>query len=213
MFTGIIELVSKVMSVRPVVGGLLLRIELAELARQVKVGDSLSINGACLTVEQCNHSEAQFHISEQTLAKTALGSLRPGRLVNIETALKVNGSFGGHIVQGHIDGTAVVSRIDKKGDFADMRLAVSSGLLDEIVPRGAVAVDGVSLTVAAMNKEGFTVALIPMTLRETTLGKAKPGDVVNIENDIIAKIVKKQLEKILAGREALTVEKLKELGF
>jgi len=213
MFAGIIESLSEVKAVRPVTGGLLLRIELTELARQVKVGDSLSINGACLTVTQCDHSEAQFHVSKQTLAKTAMGSLRPGRLVNVEAALKVNGSFGGHIVQGHIDGTAAVSRIDKKGDFADMRLIVSSVLLDEIVPRGAVAVDGVSLTVAALDKEGFTVALIPVTLRETTLGKAKPGDVVNIETDIIAKIVKKQLEKILAGREALTVEKLKELGF
>jgi riboflavin synthase len=213
MFTGIIELVSEVKAARPVTGGLLLRIGLADLASQVKIGDSLSINGACLTVAQCNHGEAQFHVSEQTLAQTALGSLRPGRQVNVETALKVNGSFGGHIVQGHIDGTAAVSRIDKKGDFADMRLTASPVLLDEIVPRGAVAVDGVSLTVASLDKESFTVALIPVTLRETTLGKARPGDVVNIETDIIAKIVKKQLEKILAGREALTVEKLKELGF
>jgi riboflavin synthase len=213
MFTGIIESVCKVKAARPVVGGLLLRIELAELARQVETGDSLSINGACLTVAQCNHHEAQFHVSEETLAKTALGGLRPGCLVNVETALKVNGRFGGHIVQGHIDGTATVSRINRKGDFADMRLAVSSVLLDEIVPKGAVAVDGVSLTVAALDREGFTVALIPVTLRETTLGGVKPGDVVNIETDIISKIVKKQLEKILAGREALTVEKLKELGF
>ena len=118
-----------------------------------------------------------------------------------------------HIVQGHIDGTAVVEWVRKKGEFADMRLKVDSALLDEIVPKGAVAVDGVSLTVAQIDANGFTAALIPVTLRETTLGKLKAGDKVNVETDIIAKIIKKQLEKILPRRNTLTVEKLRELGF
>ncbi len=213
MFTGIIESICKVKTTRPVVGGMLLQIELAELAQQAKSGDSLSVNGACLTVVQCNNHTAQFHISQETLTRTALGDLRPGGLVNVETALKVNGKFGGHIVQGHIDGTATVTRIHSKGDFADMRFAACSELLNEIVPKGAVAVDGVSLTVADVDNEGFTVALIPVTLRETTLGRAKPGDLVNIETDIIAKIIKRQIDKILPDRKALTVEKLKELGF
>ncbi len=213
MFTGIIESVCKVKAARPITGGLLLQVELAELSREVKCGDSISINGACLTVAQCNHSMAEFQLSKETLDKTALSNLRSGSLVNVETALKADGRFGGHIVQGHIDGTATVSWIHRRGDFADVRFAVCSELLDEIVPKGAVAVDGVSLTVADINNEGFTAALIPVTLRETTLGKAKPGDRINIETDIIAKIIKKQLDKILPGRKNLTVEKLKELGF
>jgi riboflavin synthase len=210
MFTGIIESVCKVKAARPITGGLVLQVE---LGREVKCGDSVSVNGACLTVAQCNHSMAEFQLSRETLAKTALGNLRAGSLVNIETALRADGRFGGHIVQGHIDGTATVSGIHRRGDFADMRLAVCSELLDEIVPKGAVAVDGVSLTVADIHNDGFTAALIPVTLRETTLGTAKPGDLVNIETDIIAKVIKKQLDKILSGRETLTVEKLKELGF
>jgi riboflavin synthase len=192
---------------------MLLQVELAELARQVKVGDSVSINGACLTVTQCERDEAWFQISQETLARTTLGSLRLGRLVNVETALRADGKFGGHIVQGHVDGTGKIEWVHKKGDFADMRLSVDASLLDEIVPKGAVAVDGVSLTVAALDNDGFTVALIPATLRDTTLGRAKPGDIVNIETDVIAKIVKKQFEKVLSGRDILTVEKLKELGF
>jgi riboflavin synthase len=213
MFTGIIESVCKVKAARSITGGLLLQVELAELSREVKCGDSVSVNGACLTVAQCNHSLAEFQLSRETLNKTALCNLRAGSFVNIETALKADDRFGGHIVQGHIDGTAIISRIQKKGDFADVRFVVSSELLDEIVPKGAVAVDGVSLTVADISNGGFTAALIPVTLRGTTLGMARTGDVVNIETDIIAKMIKKQLDKILGGRKSLTVEKLKELGF
>jgi len=127
--------------------------------------------------------------------------------------MKAGERFGGHIVQGHVDGTATIEAIERKGQFADMRFAAGLELLGQMVVKGSVAVDGISLTVAAMDQKGFSVALIPQTMEKTTLGAAKIGDVVNIETDIIVKTIKKQLEKILPESEKLTVERLKELGF
>ncbi len=127
--------------------------------------------------------------------------------------MKATGRFGGHIVHGHIDGVATIRAIERKGQFADMRFAAEAELLDQMIVKGSVAVDGISLTIANMNENDFTVSLIPETLRKTTLGAARIGDMVNIEIDIIAKMIKKQLEKILPTEQKLTAERLKELGF
>jgi riboflavin synthase len=123
------------------------------------------------------------------------------------------GRFGGHFVQGHIDGTATIKSVRKEGQFANMEFAVSSELLDQMVVKGSVAVDGVSLTIVDINKSGFSIAIIPKTLEQTTLAKAKIGDTVNIETDIIVKAVKKLLDNLLPTEQKLTVEKLKEFGF
>ena len=123
------------------------------------------------------------------------------------------GRFGGHIVQGHVDGTARVESIKNAGGFSEMTFSADGGLMDEMVARGSVAVDGVSLTVARMDERGFTVNLIPTTLAETTLGRLRAGGAVNIETDIVVKAVKRQLEKMLPGGKGLTVDKLRELGF
>ncbi len=213
MFTGLVDAVCRIRSVQTKGGGLFLSVDLGRLAEDTKVGDSIAINGVCLTASEVLGGCAGFDVSGETLAKSSLGSLRPGSEVNVERAIRADGRFGGHFVQGHIDGTGRIEAIERRGEFADIRISTEKGLLDEMVVKGSVAVDGVSLTVATMDERSFRLALIPETLKRTMLGKAKVGDTVNIETDIIAKMVKKQLEAILPGGRGLTAEKLKALGF
>jgi riboflavin synthase len=213
MFTGLIEAICSVKSFRRSGGGAMLTIDLGKLADEIKVGDSVAVNGACLTVAKLAGSFADFDISAETLAKTTLGRLTSSSQVNIERAMKAGERFGGHFVLGHIDGAAVIKSIEHQGQFAVMKFAVSPELLGQMVIKGSVAVDGVSLTIAEMDKMTFSIALIPQTLEKTTLGRAKVGDLVNIETDIIIKAVKNQLGKILPQKQPLTVEKLKEMGF
>ena len=200
-------------SVRQNSGAMRLTIDLAALAGGIKVGDSIAINGVCLTIAELNRTLAVFDVSGETLTKSTLGKLKPKSFVNTERAVMAGGRFGGHFVQGHIDGTAAIKTINKQGQFANMEFTASAELLDQMVVKGSVAVDGVSLTIADINKSGFGIAIIPKTLEQTTLVKAKIGDTVNIETDIIVKAVKKQLDNLLPREQKLTVEKLKELGF
>jgi len=191
------------------------------LAEDCKIGDSIAINGACLTVAylapQLGPREAGtlagFEISAETLAKTTLGRLKSGSSVNVELAMKPTDRFGGHFVQGHIDGTAAVKAMKKQGEFADIEFAAPPELLSQMVVKGSVAVDGISLTIVSLNQSSFSVALIPQTLKRTTLGTAKVGDAVNIETDIVVKTIKNYLDKILLQGQSLTVEKLREMGF
>jgi riboflavin synthase len=213
MFTGLIEGICEVKLARRSAGGVQLTIELGKLAKESKIGDSIAVNGVCLTVTEFDGQLATFDVSSETLSKSTLGRLRPASQVNIERAIKATDRFGGHFVAGHVDGVATIKAIDSHGQFADMKFAVASALLEQMVVKGSVAVDGISLTIADMNENGFSVALIPETLKKTTLGNAKIGDVVNIETDMIVKTIKKQLEKILPKAERLTVEKLKAMGF
>jgi len=213
MFTGLIEAICVVKSVRPNAGGASLTVDLSNLAEQCKIGDSIAINGACLTVAELTGGLAVFELSAETLAKTTLGKLKSGSLVNVERAMKPTDRFGGHLVQGHIDGTATIKAIKRQGEFADMEFAAQPELLSQMVIKGSVAVDGISLTIVSLNQSSFSVALIPQTLKKTTLGTAKVGDAVNIETDIIVKTIKSYLDQILPQKQSLTVEKLKELGF
>jgi len=192
---------------------MLLTIDLGELAGDSKIGDSIAINGVCLTIARLEGGIATFELSGETLARSTLNKLKPSSQVNVERAIKAADRFGGHFVQGHIDGTATIKTIDKHGRFADMKFAAEPGLLNAMVVKGSVAVDGISLTIASIEQNSFTVALIPETLNKTTLSKVKIGDEVNIETDIIVKTIKTQLEKILPQKQSLTAEKLKELGF
>lgn len=212
MFTGLIEAVCTVESVRQAATVQII-IDLGHLADQIKTGDSIAVNGVCLTVAALQGRLATFDMSSETLAKSTLGKLRPASSVNIERALKLADRLGGHFVLGHVDGTAAIKTIHKHGQFADIEFAASPDLLDEMVVKGSVAVDGISLTIANMNESSFTAAIIPETLKKTTLGRAKSGDYVNIETDIIAKMIRKHLRKILPDEQKLTVEKLRALGF
>ena len=213
MFTGLIEAVCTVKAVRQSASAMQITVDLGHFAKQTKIGDSIAVNGVCLTIAGLKGSLATFDASPETLEKSTLGRLRPASPVNTECALRPSDRLGGHFVLGHIDGTATIKTIHRHGQFADIEFAASPELLDQMVVKGSVAVDGISLTIADMNETTFSVAVIPETLKKTTLGNARVADVVNIETDIIAKIVKRQLEKILPLKEKLTVEKLKELGF
>jgi riboflavin synthase len=213
MFTGLIEEVCRVASVRRGAGTLELTVDLGGLAQDTKVGDSIAINGVCLTVARLEGRSAVFDLSGETLAKSTLGKLRPSSPVNAERALRPTDRLGGHIVLGHIDGTATVKTMERHGEFADIMFTALPELLDRMVVKGSVALDGISLTVASLGSSSFGVAIIPQTLERTTLGKARIGDAVNVETDIIAKMIKKQLEKILPVERELTVDKLHELGF
>jgi len=222
MFTGLIKGICTVRSVYTTGGGMRLAVDLGKLAEESKIGDSIAINGVCLTVAQLRGSLAEFDVSSETLAKSTLGKLKSSSPVNTEPAMKATDRFGGHFVLGHVDGVATIKAISRKGrltaerqgQFADIKFAANPRLLAQMVVKGSVAVDGISLTIAdMMDEEGFSVSIIPETLKKTTLGVAKIGDTVNIETDIIIKTIKKQLEKILPAEQKLTAERLKELGF
>lgn len=213
MFTGLIEAVCPVKSVRKSDGAMHLTVDIGKLADESKVGDSIAINGVCLTIAKLDGQLATFDISVETLGKSALGKLKGASEVNVELSMKASGRFGGHIVQGHIDGVGTIKVIERQGEFVNMKFAAGEELLEQMVAKGSVAVDGISLTIASIDESSFGVAIIPETLKRTTLGKAKVGNIVNIETDIIAKIIKKQLDKILPSEGKLTVERLKELGF
>jgi len=214
MFTGIIEEICTVKSVSfsAQTGSMKLSIDLHKIAETSKKGDSIAVNGICLTISDINASIANFDISSETVTKTTLKGLQPGKMVNIERALLADGRFAGHFVTGHIDGTAKITKIEKKDKFAIMTFSADKSLLENIIPKGSIAVDGISLTIAELNDKTFTVALIPETLNSTTLGSAKTGDSVNIENDLLVKTIKKQLDNLLP-KQGLTAEKLKSLGF
>jgi len=213
MFTGLVEAICRVTSVRRSTDAVVLVIDLGELAGDCKVGDSIAINGVCLTIAKLEGNLATFDVSSETLAKSNLAKLAIGSKVNVELAMRASDRFGGHFVQGHVDGTATIKAIDRHGEFADMKFTASPELLNQMIVKGSVAVDGISLTIASMDDSSFTVALIPETLKKTTLGSVKVGDMVNIETDIIVKVIKKQLESIFPQGQTLSIERLKQLGF
>ena len=216
MFTGIIEAKGIVKAFRGASGGrAVLTVDIGPLAEGVKPGDSIAVNGTCLTVSKLDGAggRAEFDVSGQTLETTTIASLKPSQYVNLERAMAADGRFGGHIVQGHIDGTGKVTAIIKHGNSTKIKFSAAANLIDNMVPKCSVAVDGISLTAADVEESSFEVAVIPTTLDETTLGQVKVGDSVNIETDIIAKVVKKQVAKILSAGKGLTIDKLKDMGF
>ncbi|HSW02029.1 MAG TPA: riboflavin synthase [Sedimentisphaerales bacterium] len=214
MFTGLIEAVCEVHSVAP--GGSeggSLAVDLGELAGDCRLGDSVAVSGVCLTVTRLQGSVATFALSPETLERSSLTNLRPGSKVNIERAMKATDRFGGHIVQGHIDGVGAVRSVKTLGQFAEVEFGVDRELLDQMVLKGSVAVDGVSLTIAGLGAGGFRIAAIPETLNRTTLGSAYEGRRVNIEVDILVKIVRRRLEVLLPAQQPLTVDRLRQMGF
>jgi len=213
MFTGLIETICIVKSASRAGDSMVLTIDLGVLSEECKTGESIAINGACLTIARLQGSLASFDVSAETLAKSTLGKLKPSSEVNLERSLKANDRFEGHFVLGHVEGTARIDAIDKSGEFAIIKFAAKAELLDAIIVKGSVAIDGISLTIACVDPNSFSVSLIPETLKRTTLGKAKIGDLVNIETDIIVKTIKRQLDEILPKKQGLTAEKLRQLGY
>ena len=163
------------------------------------IGDSVAVNGTCLTVVENRGDTLGFDVSEETLARTSLRRLGPGHPVNLERPVSLAARLGGHMVQGHVDGIGEVTAVDlDEAGGARVRIAAPSDLMRYVVEKGSIAVDGVSLTVAEVHVDGFTTALIPHTMHVTTLGEAAPGDPVNLEVDMIAKYV----ERLMEGRMA-----------
>ena len=201
MFTGIIELVGVVTGVSPTPAGKRLSIDLGPLAGDLKDGESVAVEGVCLTAASRSGAVASFDVIPETLSRTSLGRLGPGSRVNLERSLRVGDRLGGHFVQGPVDATGTVARLSRAGEAVELEIALPPGFSDYLIEKGSVAIAGVSLTVVTVRVDRFTVALIPFTLERTTLGAAKPGDPVNLEGDLIGKYV----QKLVSGDKTATV--------
>ncbi len=199
MFTGLVEGLGTIVALVPEVAGLRLTLAPPTSLREAPahdrcgLGDSVAINGCCLTVIDLADGHWAFQAGTETLSKTNLGRLVVGDGVNLERSLPVQGRLGGHFVQGHVDGVGVVDDIQRDGDWITMWFRLPEALADLMVSKGSVAVDGVSLTLVNVERERFSIALIPHTLEVTTLGRRRVGDVVNLETDILGKYVRKFL--------------------
>jgi riboflavin synthase len=192
MFTGIISELGEVESVETGEDGARIRIR-AELASELAEGDSVAVNGACLTATTANGGAFEADVMRQTLSLTTLGELGPFTKVNLELPLRPTDRLGGHIVQGHVDGTATVAGSEQDGFARRLRVQLPDDLRDYVVERGSIAIEGVSLTIAALGEDWIEVSLIPETLERTTLGEHRPGDRVNVEIDLIARYVQRML--------------------
>ena len=212
MFTGIVRHIGKVLTSQATPSGRRLTIDLGPLAAGLAAGDSVAVSGGCLTACGVSGSHAQFDVIRETLARTTLGGLGVGAKVNLERSLQLHQGLDGHLVQGHVDGLATLRRVRTGAEYV-MAFSAVADLTDLMIPKGSVAVDGVSLTLVDVAADTFSVSLIPTTLAETTLGELKPGDPVNIETDVIGKYVRKYLKGLSSPGPHVTMDKLREHGF
>lgn len=196
MFTGIIEDLGTVESLKPTGQGAVISVHTSLPISEINIGDSIALNGACLTVISKSPGRFAMDISAETLRCTGLGDLKPSGRVNLERCLTLGKLLGGHLVSGHVDGIGRVVSIKPEGDSKLFSFEVAPAQARYLVEKGSVAVDGVSLTIFSVGECNFSAEIIPHTLRSTTLGFKQPGDAVNIENDMLVKYV----EKILAAR-------------
>lgn len=229
MFTGIIEEKGCIRGIRPGARSCILTIEGNRIFSDLKIGDSVAVNGVCLTAAGISGNLFTADVMRETLERSSLGALRIGSHVNLERAMAAGGRFGGHIVSGHIDGTGTISGIEKDDNAIWYTVQAAPELMRYIVEKGSIAIDGISLTVAKITSSTFSVSIIPHTAKETILSEKKTGDVVNLENDVISKYVEKLLglvpenqslsgstsQKASNGRTAggITLEWLAENGF
>ena len=202
MFTGIVETVGTVTSIE--VDGDLTRliVEAASIAEGVCIGDSIAINGGCLTVISLDDTCLSFEAVWETMERTSLRDLKEGCRVNLERAMRADDRFDGHIVQGHVDGVGTVRQLVQSGHDVRLQIDCGSEFADGLVEKGSIAIDGVSLTITAVTQSGFDVALIPHTLEVTTLRDRQPGDRVNLEADVLGKYVKQYLERMLPANDS-----------
>ena len=212
MFTGIIEEIGSIRRLATVPSGARLDIGAGKVLEDAKLGDSIAVNGVCLTVVAQGSDYFSADVSAETLRRTSLKAARVGARVNLERPLTPSARLGGHIVQGHVDGTGEFIEARQAGEGWAVRVGFPPELGRYIVEKGSIAVDGISLTVAALEAKWFEIAIIPHTWRATNLSALERGAPVNLEVDIIAKYVERLLAQPLAGA-GLTIEKLKELGY
>ncbi|MEO9175227.1 MAG: riboflavin synthase [Gaiellales bacterium] len=193
MFTGIVEEVGQVSALDLTPDGARLAIRAPALAPLARVGDSISISGCCLTVVAVDDDVLRFEAVPETLARTSLGALTVGSLVNLEDALRAGEPFGGHLVQGHVDGVGEITAVEREGDGYRLTVRVPAELLRYVAEKGSISLAGISLTVAALREDGCEIALIPHTWISTTVSGLEVGDMVNLEVDVIAKYVERLL--------------------
>jgi len=194
VFTGLIADLGRVRQLDRLDDGARVRIETA-LAGELRDGDSVAVNGVCLTATEVDGSSFAAEAMNETLARSSLGALDIGSEVNLELPLRASDRLGGHLVQGHVDGVGTIAGIDRDGIARRVRIEAGEELLRYVVEKGSIAVDGVSLTVAEMETRSFTVSLIPETLERTTFGRAQLGRTVNLEVDVLAKYVEKAVRR------------------
>ena len=212
MFTGIVERIAVVAEVRSVAGGRRLRVDVGDIAGSCELGASVCVSGVCLTVADRTPPILEFDVITETLECSTLGKLVAGSKVNIERSLRVGDRLDGHFVQGHVDGTAEVARVEASPKASVIHLRSPQSLRPYIVPKGSITIDGVSLTIADARDGSFCVALIPTTLERTTLGGLRAGDRVNLESDIVARTVVHHLSSLRQG-DGLTLQALQKAGF
>ncbi len=214
MFTGLIEEVGRVVFINAGRDFARLRIEAKKVTEGTKIGDSIAVNGLCLTAVLVEEGFFEADVMAESLRRSSLGRLRPGSLVNLERAMAADGRFGGHIVSGHIDGTGEIVGFTKEGIATVVEIGAEAVLLYYIVEKGSIAIDGISLTVMDVGRTSFRVGVIPHTGSETTLLSRQPGDIVNLETDIIGKYTEKFLNNKKPGAsDDITLEFLAENGF
>ena len=223
MFTGIIEETGKVEAVAKGSNSAVITIAAVKVLEDTKIGDSIAVNGVCLTVTSISGRKFSADVMAETLRRSSLGSLKHGSMVNLERAMAANGRFGGHIVSGHIDGVGVISSFEKEDNAVWVEIETPAKILRYIVEKGSITIDGISLTVAKLTDSSFAVSVIPHTGEETTLLNRNPGDIVNLENDIVGKYVERLMNFKTDDRDnkseernnsdSITMDFLNENGF
>ncbi len=191
IFTGIVEETGKIESVANGNKSAIITIIADKVLKGTKIGDSIAVNGVCLTVTSISGNKFTADVMAETIRRSSLGTLKHGSKVNLERAMAADGRFGGHIVSGHIDGTGVIRSLEREDNAVWVEIETPDKLLKYIVEKGSIAIDGISLTVAKLTDDSFSVSVIPHTGEETTLLAKKPGDIVNLENDIVGKYVER----------------------
>ncbi|MGN0347145.1 MAG: riboflavin synthase [Lachnospiraceae bacterium] len=204
MFTGIVEEIGTLRQVISGSGSGSIKVSAKKVLENTKIGDSIAVNGVCLTVTSLSSDGFTADVMPETLRRTNLGSLKSGAPVDLERAMAADGRFGGHLVSGHIDGTGTVVSMKNEGNAVWVQIKAPQSILQLIVEKGSIAIDGISLTVAKVDGDSFQVSVIPHTGSETILLRKKAGDIVNLENDIVAKYVQHLLGNVLGGKADLS---------
>lgn len=202
MFTGLIEATGRVARVERVPSGLRLRVQ-TPLAVELSDGDSLAVNGVCLTIVERDEESAAFDVGPETMRVTALGELGDGAVVNLERAMRADARVGGHFVQGHVDATTKVLDIEPAAEFIWIWLALAAAHSVYVIPKGAIALDGISLTIALLEDDRFAVQIVPYTWAHTNLSARRPGDSVNVEFDLLGKYAVRAAQLAAAGKTVL----------
>ena len=215
MFTGIIEEIGTVVQLDRGPRSARLTIAGQVIFSDLKLGDSVAVNGVCLTASAISSPQFTADVMPETLGRSALGALRPGNRVNLERALPANGRFGGHMVMGHIDGMGKVTELRRDDNAIWVKVEAGGDILRYLIPKGSIAIDGISLTVAQLEENGFSVSIIPHTAELTTLTQRRPGDLVNLEVDLLGKYVERllQLSNPEPAKSGITADFLAKHGY